>query len=781
MSDFDRSSMLEMFIYEMNHLIENLEQTVLDSENGFSPDAINEIFRIMHTIKGSAAMMLYDDISTTAHAVEDLFFYLRENKVNEKYAMDIGDIVLEAMDFIKMELSKIENGIEVSKDGNEEIVERIKVLLDKIKEVDTDISDNIISDEAIDNKNIEQDFFYNEPDTNLFDLHFTMLDKAEMKHIRAFTISSNYEALSIEVKTFPEDLFKDESESYIAENGFCLQIQTDNRLNIILREAFKSTSTELANIREIIGGAKIHSKTKVFSVSIVFNEKYTNDDLILIMDTIESFVEGLEIIKLNTEKLVKELELVLYTYEIGDTFKSILNDNEYIQTFKIKEIDNSIKKVIDSHIDEPIEKVKIKEVKEIPKEIKNLNTNINANTPENTENKGNATTKSLGGQVISVNVSKLDQLLNLVGELVTSEAMVTQNSDLEGLELESFHKDARQLHKIINDVQDIVMSMRMVPLSSVFLKMNRIARDMSRKLNKNVKLEIIGEETEVDKNIIEHIQDPIMHIIRNAIDHGIEDTSEERIEAGKDEVGLVTLEAKNSGGDVLIYIRDDGKGLNIEKIYAKAVKQGLIPFDSDQEFTEKEIQQFIFRPGFSTNDQVTNYSGRGVGMDVVLNNIQLIGGSVEVDSSLGRGSSFVLKIPLTLAIIDGMLIKIGDLKYTIPIISIRQSFKTTSDAIHTDPSGNEMIKVRGEMYNIIRLSDFFGISSTSERIEDGIMLLVEDGTSTLCLFADELLGEYPVVVKSLPKYINGVRAISGCTLLGNGDISLIIDITGFFQ
>jgi two-component system chemotaxis sensor kinase CheA len=381
--------------------------------------------------------------------------------------------------------------------------------------------------------------------------------------------------------------------------------------------------------------------------------------------------------------------------------------------------------------------------------------------------------------VISVNVSKLDQLLNLMGELVIAEAMVTQNPELENLELESFHKEARQLRKIIKDLQETVMSMRMVPLSTTFFKMHRIVRDMCRQLGKSVKLVVIGEDTEVDKNIIEHISDPLMHIIRNSIDHGIE-MPKARAAAGKPEEGTVTLEAKNSGGDVLIIIKDDGAGLDRAKILKKAKNNGLLK-KPETEYTDKEVQQFIFLPGFSTNEQVTSYSGRGVGMDVVSTNLEYVGGSVLVDSIPGQGSAFTLKIPLTLAIIDGMTVKMGGAKYTIPIVAIKQSFKADKKDIFMDPNGNEMISTRGEIYNVVRLHEFFGVDNAVKNIEDGILIMLENGEQTVCLLADELVGEQQVVVKSIPKYFKKTKGLSGCTLLGNGDISLIIDVAGFFD
>lgn len=378
--------------------------------------------------------------------------------------------------------------------------------------------------------------------------------------------------------------------------------------------------------------------------------------------------------------------------------------------------------------------------------------------------------------MISVNVSKLDTLMDIVGELVISEAMVIHNPELEGLQLDSFYKAARQLHKIIGELQDIVMSIRMVPLSVTFHKMHRIARDMSHKLKKEVRLEISGEETEVDKNIIEHISDPLMHLIRNAIDHGIE-SSKEREEKGKPRTGSIHLEAKNASGDVWITVRDDGRGLDRNKILKKAYEKG-ISNKPENGLTDREIFSFILLPGFSTNDNITEFSGRGVGMDVVVKNITKIGGTVSVDSVAGKGTTITIKIPLTLAIIDGMVVQTGKTRFIIPTVSILESFRAYDESVIKDTAGNEMIMVRGSCYPVIRLHNLFKVKTDITNFSDGIIIMIESNEKTVCIFADCLVGQQQVVVKALPSYIRKVRGISGCTLLGDGNIGLIIDMAG---
>jgi two-component system chemotaxis sensor kinase CheA len=301
---------------------------------------------------------------------------------------------------------------------------------------------------------------------------------------------------------------------------------------------------------------------------------------------------------------------------------------------------------------------------------------------------------------------------------------------------------------------------------------------MSKKVNKDVDLVIIGEETEIDKNIIDSLSDPLMHLIRNAIDHGIE-APEERKKKGKSPTGKLTLEARNAGGDVVIVISDDGAGLDRKAIIKKAIEKGLTT-KSEAEISDKEAFSFIFLPGFSTNKQVTEYSGRGVGMDVVKRNLDKVGGSISVESEDGKGTEITIRIPLTLAIIEGMKLMVGDLIYIVPTLSIQESFKPNMKDVFLDPDGREMITIRNGVYPIVRLYEQFNIEPKYTNLSDGIlvMLLMED--HPYCLFVDQLIGEQQAVIKPLPSYIkrhnNNLRGLGGCAILGDGSISLILDI-----
>lgn len=377
---------------------------------------------------------------------------------------------------------------------------------------------------------------------------------------------------------------------------------------------------------------------------------------------------------------------------------------------------------------------------------------------------------------ISVNIKKMDLLMDLIGELVIAEATVLQNPDLKipGLDLSNFQKSAAQLSKITSELQDAIMAMRMMPLKNTFQKMNRIVYDTSKKLGKDIELEVIGEDTEVDKNIIEHISDPLMHLIRNSVDHGIE-SNEKRKEIGKKEKGRIILEAKNEGGQVWISVSDNGQGLNRENILAKAKANGLLGNRSEKDFTDKEVYNFITLPGFSTKKQVTEYSGRGVGMDVVVKNIQGVGGMLDIESVEGQGSTMTMKIPLTLAIIDGIIFSVGETNFVSPTNSVLEFIRLTSDKLIVEPDGEEYVMIREEYYPLVRLNRFYHLKGAIDNIEDGIVVVLTHEDKSFAVFADKLVGEQEIVVKPIPSYIKKVRGISGCTQLGDGSISLILD------
>ena len=770
MADFSRESMLDMFIFEMNQLLDQLEQLIIECEDGYSMDNINEIFRIMHTVKGSAAMMMYDNVSKTAHAIEDLFFFLREENPSEVDYSTLTDLVLEGMDFIKNELAKIADGGEADTDPTE-VIKRIKAFLSVLKgEEEATNSNNQVKEEPKETKsNIEKNVNIDKSKfEHKFECHLYFEDESGMENIRAFNVINNLKDFGDVIHTIPQDVTNESSEEIIKKDGFKFVIATD-----ISYEQMHETINSTIYLKRFELKPYI---LKRYKATIYFDDGCE-------MENIRSYtiVHNLEPIADNIVYEPQDVTSEESIETIRDKgFKIIFSINkDYEEVHEMLSKTVFLKVLYLEEAEEKEEEKEVKqEVKEQPKEQAKKDTK---EQPKKENDKSKEATKKQGSsqQMISVSIGKLDQLLNLMGELVISEAMTTQNPDLDGLELENFNKSARQLRKIIKDVQDSVMSMRMVTLDATFFKMQRIVRDMCKALGKNIELIIEGRDTEVDKNIIEHIADPLMHIIRNSVDHGVE-LPEDRVKAGKEEKGVIKLEAKNSGGEILISVKDDGAGINKEKVMAKAKSAGILK-KPEEEYTDREIYQLIFHAGLSTKEAVTNYSGRGVGMDVVTANIDAVGGSIIVESEQGHGTTTILKIPLTLAIIEGMLISMGGTKYTIPIAAIQETFKTKKENIFLDPDGNEMITLREDVFNLVRLYDFFNAPTDIKDIEEGVVIRLELEGRTVCLFVDELIGEQQVVVKSIPKYIKKVKGISGCTLLGNGDISLIVDVAGFYD
>ncbi|MCU0424038.1 MAG: chemotaxis protein CheA [Candidatus Kapabacteria bacterium] len=380
---------------------------------------------------------------------------------------------------------------------------------------------------------------------------------------------------------------------------------------------------------------------------------------------------------------------------------------------------------------------------------------------------------------IRVDMEKLDKLFDLVGELITIESMVTSNPEVQALELESFNKAAAMLNKITRELQEVTMSIRMMPLDGLFNKMKRLVRDLSMRFDKKINLEISGAETEMDKNVIEEVSDPLMHIIRNAIDHGVE-SRERRLKAGKSETGTVKLQARYEGNEILIIIEDDGGGINREKILEKAASKGILKVAPDK-MTDREVNMLIFEPGFSTAEKITDISGRGVGMDVVKRNIEKLQGSITVDTRDGKGTRFTLRIPLTLAIMDAMMIRVGQSIYALPILAIKESFRPQEQAITITMDGQEVVRVRDELFSVVRLHELYDRTPDTTLLHEGILVIVEARERKACLFVDEIIGQQQIVVKNLSDYVGNVEGITGCMIQSNGEVGLIIDVDMLLQ
>lgn len=375
---------------------------------------------------------------------------------------------------------------------------------------------------------------------------------------------------------------------------------------------------------------------------------------------------------------------------------------------------------------------------------------------------------------IRIDTFKLDELFDSVGELVIAQNFIAQNNKIRSIEDESINRTIETLSKITKRIQDRVMSLRMVAIRDTFDKMKRVVRDTSKKTGKELHLHVLGEETEIDKTMIDSLSDPLIHIIRNAIDHGLEANTAERLSVGKKEEGNITLRAYHKSGSIVISVSDDGRGINKEKVFKKAIERGIIT--GDENLTDSQIFGLIMQPGFSTADAISDLSGRGVGLDVVKTSIEKLRGKIEIDSKEGEGTTFSMVLPLTLAIIDGMLVQAAGEIYIIPTLSVVESFRPERDIVHVVKGQGEFVSLRGQHIPVIRLSDVFEL--TTDRIEpwEGILVCVETESGRIAVMVDELVGRQQVVIKPLGKALAKQREISGGAILGSGDIALILNV-----
>ncbi len=699
-------SMLDAYLYETNSLLDQLEEMLVADEKigEFSSDDVNEIFRIMHTIKGSSAMMEFGSLSTIAHRIEDLFFYIRDkgiNSLDSDYKKELFNLMFRSADLLREEITKIENGESLSEDVDG-FRQEINDFLAKIKDgavPSGGAASKADAAGAAQEKSATD--LPNDPDAVCF-IHIFLEEGIGMENLRAFMIVNSLKDSSARFNYYPADMdTNSDTCQTIIDDGFFLAFFTE-------KEAEDATS--------FLGTQNYIRSIDVIPASAAAAAPASQNDAA------------------PAEAIVPDMAAV----------------------------DMSIQPKPEAGSD--------------PKPAASASPAAAA-----------ASHGPMKQSLISVNLMKLDSLLDIVGEIVITESMVTSSPELQYLPRDSYDnymQAGRQLRKLTNDLQDIAMSLRMVPVSGVFQKMNRIVRDMNQKLGKDVRLTIIGENTEVDKTIVDSIQDPLMHMIRNSMDHGIEETVQERIDAGKDPCGEIILSASHTNSEVVISVSDDGYGMNTDKLLAKARQKGLL-VKPESEYSHKEALNLILLPGFSTNQAVTEYSGRGVGMDVVKKNVEAVGGTVTISSEFGKGTTMTMLIPLTLAIVVGMKVTVGDSIFTIPISNIRQSFKATADQVVLDEYGNEMIDRMGDFYPIIRLHRFYSLDTAVESIEDGILLWVEASDRSYCLFVDNLIDEQQVVVKPLPTFLNGYElkncGISGCSILGDGNICIILDVLNLYN
>lgn len=400
------------------------------------------------------------------------------------------------------------------------------------------------------------------------------------------------------------------------------------------------------------------------------------------------------------------------------------------------------------------------------------------NGPERRSGNGDRRAQATETRSVKVDTAKLDFLVDMAGEMVIAQSMVRHHPELAALRSPAVLHSLAQLARITGDLQKTAMSMRMVPVGGLFQKMSRLVRDLARKTGKQAEMEAIGGDTELDRNVVEELADPLMHMVRNAADHGLE-PPEERRAAGKDPTGRIRLRASHQAGHIVIEIADDGRGLNREKILEKARRTGLLEDGSN--LSDSEVFNFIFHPGFSTAAVVSDVSGRGVGMDVVKKQIQKLRGRVDIESEPGKGTSFFLRLPLTLAMIDGLVVGVGGERYVLPIFSVREMLRPSAEMVFTVEGRQEMALVRNSLLPVVRLSQRFGVEPRSELATESLLIVAEAAGKLFCLMVDELIGKQEVVIKSLGETLKDIPGVAGGAILGDGRVGLILDLEGIFR
>lgn len=682
----------EVFKQEAEELLSDIEDCILDIENNPEDnDAVNRLFRAMHTIKGSGAMFGFENISSFTHHVETCLDQVRDGKVS--ITRKLIDLILSSRDQIKTML----DGDEYDQNVNNNIIASLHKLMDKPAEAGKSSGETQNKTESSHSARYSVRF---EAPLCIFNSGIDpVMLLEELNEIGECDIK-------IDTEHVPELNVMDPENCYLAWD---INIKTDKNISAI-QDVFIFVESE--------------STIKINKVEEKTVQEYEYDPDKPTPKVGELLVETRRI---NNETLGKALDTQKIT-------------GEHIGEILVKEGNVS---------EEELESALLKQ-----QDIKDKN-------------------NSAKQESVRVSSDKLDRLINLVGELVITQAQLSQFAAIN--EIAELTKPVEEVERLTGELRDSVLNIRMMPIGTQFNRFRRLVRDLSKELNKEIDLITKGAETEMDKTVIERLADPLVHLIRNSLDHGIE-SPDTREAAGKSRKGKIVLSAEHRGACVIITIHDDGKGLDSQKIIEKAISKGMV--SADAELSEKEIFNMILAPGFSTAAQVTNISGRGVGMDVVKREIENLRGKVDIDSTIGKGTTITLSLPLTLAIIDGLLIEINSDNYVIPVSMVEECLEM-NQMIQALSSDRNLIQVRGELVPYIRLRELFNIPGQYCDIEEAVIVNVND--MRLGIVVDHIIGDYQTVIKSLGKMYKDVTEISGATIMGNGNVALILDIPGIMQ
>ena len=763
MSQVDKETrdMIMQFVSEALDSLDTNEPIVEYLKEEDNTEHVNSIFRVFHTLKGLSGFFEMFVINRVTHEAETLLDIMR--KQNKPQSEEIISIIYSVFDFLRDLLSRVSENL-TDKDAEAEAEDMILIIRDAINKVQNPSLS-------------EEDFFFPKED-EFAQQENQMIDEyksseANMEEMLAESPSN--EGLDSFVSNELMDQYLSSAYELLdtAENNLLILENDPNNYDLI--------SNTFRVIHSLKGNSGFMGLSEIEEIAMEMEsilDSVRNKELQIDTTIVSVLLINIESIRNRLTALSPEKPS---TKALSETLAKVQDAENASKPTEIEQQEDEISFELDVQEEEKVDTPEIKQEIQPAEKIITHTPSQKSVEPKKIEDLGQKTAPpaSMAKKDIRVETSKIDKLFDLVGELITIETMVTNSPDLQGLELPNFMKSANMLNKITRELQEVTMSVRMMPLENLFNKMKRLVRDVSLKMNKKVNLEISGQETEMDKNVIDEVADPLVHILRNAIDHGIEPL-EERLKKGKPEYGTISLKARYEGNEILIIVKDDGAGINREKILKKAEERGIISGNTDK-MTDKEVFQLIFEPGFSTAEKVTDISGRGVGMDVVRKNIEKLHGSVDVESKYGEGSTFTLRIPLTLAIMDAMLIRVGKSRYALPLLAVTESFRLSKGMISKTMDGLEVCKLRDDVLPVLRLHEIFGIEPDSYDLEKGIMIIIESKDKQVALFADEIVGQQQAVIKGLSDYIGKVQGITGCMILGDGGIGLIIDIESLIE
>ncbi|MFP4372805.1 MAG: chemotaxis protein CheW [Spirochaetaceae bacterium] len=708
----------ENFREEAYELLNSLEASLLELENNPDNQAeISAVFRSMHTIKGSAAMFGFDHISEFAHEIENMLEFLRDGRIG--VSDELINLTLTARDHVR-ELLEIEDEVPANlREASERIQLAFKEYVVGLLEPPRPSGDapsapagdlSSIGDETAEGDGGARASGITGIDENT-------ADTSELDHYVTYRVRFKPNGDIFRNGTRPLMLLRE-----LAEFGDCTCVPYTDRIPDLAALDPESCYTQWDVV--------LTTKKPVSALRDVFI--FVEDDCELSIHVIDDLSE--------VEESHKRL---------GE----ILSERGVVPRDAIDRAAGKQKRLGEVLVEDGVNQREIESALEEQQHVDRSRKKLR---------------QELSSSSIRVSSEKLDHLVDLVGEIVTAQARLSQTSTRLGdADLNSL---AENFERLTDELRDSTMSVRMLPIGTTFSKFRRLVRDLSQELGKEVEMQAHGGETELDKTVIERLNDPLVHIIRNAIDHGIE-TPEIREAAGKPRTGTVSLTAAHAGAEVLISVVDDGAGLNREGILAKARSKGIIR--EDEELSDEDVYQLLFAPGFSTAENVTTVSGRGVGMDVVKKELDNLGGTVRIETRPGAGTTFMLSIPLTLAIIDGLLVRIGDQHYVFPLSAVGECIELTQE-MREEQGGARIINNRGEILPYVRLREVFGIDGTCEGIEQVVVANSQHGT--VGFVVDTVIGDFQTVIKNLGRLYRDLEGISGATILGDGTVALILDL-----